>query len=106
MKLIAINTVNLGGGKSAAPGAEFDIANETEAKALIDAGAAVRKTKTVADDSDDKLPLSEVLAMAEREGVTFPAFKAAAAKHLDPVPAKKEDIVTALLALPPEQPQA
>ncbi|HEY8359367.1 MAG TPA: hypothetical protein VIL30_18100 [Ramlibacter sp.] len=52
MKLVAINTVNLGGGKSAAPGGEFEIADSKEAEALIAAGAASRKTKTVADDSD------------------------------------------------------
>lgn len=103
MKLIAINTVNRGVGKSVPPGGEFEIEDSKEAQALIDAGAASRKTKTVADDGDEKLPLKDVLAMAETEGVAFPTFKAAAAKHLQSVPAKKEDIVAALLALPPEQ---
>lgn len=103
MKLIAINTVNRGVGKSVAPGGEFDIEDKDEAKALIDAGAAMRKTKTV-DDDDETLALTDVLAMAEKEGVTFAAFKSAASKHLTTLPAKKEDIVAALLALPPEQP--
>jgi hypothetical protein len=53
MKLIAINTINLGGGKSAAPGGEFEIADTKGAEALIEAGAATRKTKLVADDSDN-----------------------------------------------------
>lgn len=104
MKLIAKNTINLGGGKSVAPEGEFEIVNEAEAKALIEAGAAVRKTRTVADDGDEKLPLTDVLAMADKDGVTFSSFKAAAAKHLTSLPSKKEDIVAALLALPPEQP--
>ena len=103
MKLIAINTINLGINKSVAPGGEFEISNEAEAKALIDGGAAARKTKVVTDDGDAKLPLDDVLAMADKEGVTFAAFKAAASKHLTPVPGKKEDIVAALKALPPEQ---
>lgn len=106
MKLVAKNTINLGAGKSAAPGDEFDIADADEAKALIEAGAAARKTREVADDGDTKLPLAEVLAMAEKEGVTFAAFKSAASKHLEATPGKKEDIVAALLALPPEQPAA
>jgi hypothetical protein len=53
MKLIAINTVNLGGGKSVAPGEEFELDNRYEAEDLINAGAAFRKMKTVADDSDN-----------------------------------------------------
>jgi hypothetical protein len=53
MKLIAINTINLGDGKSAAPGAEFEISNETEAKELIEAGVAEQKTRTVTDDGKD-----------------------------------------------------
>lgn len=105
MKLIAINTVNRGVGKSVAPGGEFEIDDKDEAQALIDAGAASRKTKTVADD-DDILPLTEVLALAEKEGVSFATFKSAASKHLTTVPAKKDDIVAALLVLPPEQPSA
>lgn len=103
MKLIAINTINLGVNKSVAPGGEFDIESKDEAQKLIDAGAASRKTKVVDDDGDAKLPLDDVLAMADKEGVTFAAFKAAAGKHLTPVPGKKEDIVAALKALPPEQ---
>ena len=104
MKLIAINTINLGVNKSVAPGAEFELSSEAEAKELIESGAAARKTKVVADDSDTKVPLADVLAMADKEGVTLAAFKAAAGKHLTVVPAKKEEIVTALLLLPAEQP--
>lgn len=52
MKLIAKQTVNLGGGKSAAPGTEFDISDTDAANALIEAGAGERKTRTVADDGD------------------------------------------------------
>lgn len=106
MKLIAINTINLGVNKSVAPGGEFEINDKDEAQALIDSGAASRKTKIVDDDGDAKLPLADVLAMAEKEGVAFATFKAAAGKHLTAVPAKKEDIIVALLALPPEQTQA
>ncbi len=105
MKLIAQNTINLGDGKYAAPGEEFDIADGV-GKALIEAGVAVRKTREVPDDGDAKLSLADVLALAEKEGVTLPAFKAAASKHLQTVPAKKEDIIAALLALPPENPPA
>jgi len=106
MKLIAINTINLGVNKSVAPGGEFEISDDAEAKALIKAGAAARKTKVVDDDGDTKLRLTDVLAMADKEGVTFAAFKSAASKHLSPVPTKKEDIVAALLTLPPEQQDA
>lgn len=104
MRMIAIQTVKLGG-VHLTPGTEFDIDGD-EAKKLIALGAAQQKTRVVADDDDDKLPLAEVLAMAEKEGVSFAAFKSAASKHLSPVPGKKDDIVTALLALPPEQPAA
>lgn len=56
MKLIAKNTINLGGGKSAAPGDEFEIADADEAKVLIEGGAATQKTRTVADDGKDAEP--------------------------------------------------
>lgn len=104
MKLIAINTINRGGKLGmAAPGDEFD-ASEEDGKALIAAGAAVRKTRQVADDgdADHKLPLAEVIAMADRQGVTLPAFKKAAGHHLAAVPDKKDEILEALRALPSE----
>lgn len=106
MKLIAINTINLGVNKSVVPGGEFEVSDAAEAKSLIESGAAARKTKVVDDDGDTKLPLTDVLSMADKDGVSFAAFKAAAGKHLATVPSKKEDIVAALLALPPEQPDA
>lgn len=104
MKLIAKHTINLGAGKMAAPGDEFDLSDDG-GKALIAEGAAVRKTRQVADDGNDtKLALADVIAMAEKEGVTLAAFKKAAAGHLQTVPDKKELILEALLALPPETP--
>lgn len=106
MKLIAINTINRGGKLgSVAPGADFD-ASDDEGKALIAAGAAVRKTKQVADDGpDEKQPLVDVIALASQQGVTLQVFKKAAAHHLTTVPDKKEEIVAALKALPPEAPK-
>lgn len=51
MKMIATQTVKIGG-KYVAPGSEFDADSDT-AKSLTDIGAASRKTREVADDSDD-----------------------------------------------------
>lgn len=103
MKLIAIHTINLGGGKFAVPGEEFERRDE-EGKALIAEGAAARKTRQVADDGDDKVPLAEVIALADQQGVTLSTLKKAAGHHLTAVPDKKEDVVAALRALPPETP--
>jgi|SRR5215217_4847448 len=106
MKLIAINTINRGGKLGfVAPGGEFE-ASDDEGKALIAAGAAVRKTKQVADDDDggEKLPLADVIALADQPGVKLPAFKKAAAHHLAEVPETKDDVLAALKALPPETP--
>lgn len=106
MKLIAIHTINRGGKLGmAAPGDAFD-ASEEDGKALIAAGAAVRKTRQVADDgdADQKLPLADVIAMADQQGVKLPAFKKAASHHLATVPDTREDILAALKALPPDTP--
>jgi hypothetical protein len=104
MKLIAKHTVK-SGGKYHAPGAEFEVDDETAGGKLIAAGAAARKTITVVDDDDDEpMSVEELLAMSEAEGVTLKKFKAAAKKVLgDKTPSKKEDIVAALRALPPVQ---
>jgi hypothetical protein len=101
MKMIASHTVKHDG-KHHAPGAEFDVKDEADVKRLTLLGAAVRKVRTVAVDDDDspKTP-AQVIAMADAEDVSFKGFKAAAAKLLgDKVPAKKDDIITALKALP------
>jgi hypothetical protein len=108
MKLIAIHTINRGGKLGmAAPGDAFD-ASEEDGKALIAAGAAVRKTRQIADnddgDADQKLPLAEIIAMADQQGVKLPAFKQAAAFYLATVPDTREEILAALKALPPETP--
>jgi len=104
MKLIAKHTINLGAGKMAAPGDEFDLGDE-EGKVLIAEGAAVRKTRQVADDGNDaKVALADVIAMADQQGVKLPALKKAASHHLTTVPDTREDILAALKALPPETP--
>lgn len=50
-KLIAKHSVK-SGGTYYAPGSEFDVSDADEVKALVDGGAAERKTRQVADDSD------------------------------------------------------
>jgi hypothetical protein len=74
-------------------------------RAAVEAGHAVEiNSKVEAGSSDDDLTVDQVLSMADESGVTFHAFKAAAAKLLgDDTPSKKDDIVAALKALPPEQ---
>lgn len=120
--MIAKHTVNLGPNKSYAPGAEFEISDEAEARSLVKSGAAERKMRLVADDagaagsgrrktrigSDPAvlvLPLKDVLAMADDQTVTLDVFRAAAERLVSddlPETATKDEIVAALLALPPE----
>jgi len=83
--------------------------DDTLGKAAVAAGNAVEITSQREDGATGgDLTVDQVLAMAEDRDVTFHAFKAAAAELLgdDKVPAKKDDIIAALKALPPEQPAA
>jgi len=73
-------------------------------KAAVEAGNAVEIKQEVEEETstDADLTVGQVLAMAEQSSVTFQAFKAAAAKLLgsDNTPSKKDEIITALQALP------
>jgi hypothetical protein len=88
MKLIAKTTIHLGRGRDketkktlastiVSPGEEFDLDDNDEIERLTAMGAAERKTRKVADDTDGKAPAAK--AAANKPAATPPGAPAAPA---------------------------